>query len=192
MNTHDQDSTPSDLPSDVSPDTAAPKVRRKRSPATPVVEVATQPAAQFEAPTSDDVFKTKRTRRKVSDLAQADELGSSVEAPVAVVEAPATVVEVPAIQVPAANVRVAVESGEGTVRLVVEDDGPGVPIDLRGRVFEKYFRVEHVRAEHYEAHGAGIGLYLCRQVAEGHGGRVLCDASPSGGARFVLALPAPS
>jgi two-component system sensor histidine kinase BaeS len=87
------------------------------------------------------------------------------------------------------KVRVSVERADGAVRLVVDDNGPGVPRELRERVFEKYFRVEQVREEHSRVHGAGIGLYLCRQVVEGHGGRVSCDTSPFGGARFVLALP---
>ncbi len=77
-----------------------------------------------------------------------------------------------------------------SVMVTVDDDGPGVPRDLRERVFEKYFRVEHVRPELMSrAHGAGIGLYLCRQVVERHGGRVQCEASPSGGARLVIVLP---
>jgi NtrC-family two-component system sensor histidine kinase KinB len=88
------------------------------------------------------------------------------------------------------NVRAFVERTNGSVRFVVDDDGPGVPTELRERVFQKYFRVEQVRAEHSDVHGAGIGLYLCRQVAEGHGGRVQCEASPWKGARFVLELPA--
>jgi len=85
MNTHDQDSTPSDLPSDVSPDAPAPKVRRKRSPAAPVVEVAVQAALPIEAPSADEVFKPKRARRKVADAAPADDVASPVEAAVAVV-----------------------------------------------------------------------------------------------------------
>jgi NtrC-family two-component system sensor histidine kinase KinB len=89
------------------------------------------------------------------------------------------------------HVQLKMERENGTVRLVVDDDGPGVPSDLRERVFEKYFRVEHERGERVEhARGAGIGLYLCRQVVEAHDGLVKCDASPSGGARFVVELPA--
>ncbi|HEY8073715.1 MAG TPA: ATP-binding protein [Labilithrix sp.] len=91
------------------------------------------------------------------------------------------------------HVRVQAGRSNGAVRFVVDDDGPGVPNDLRERVFEKYFRVEHERGErapHGErARGAGIGLYLCRQVVEAHSGLVKCEASPSGGARFVVELP---
>ena len=76
------------------------------------------------------------------------------------------------------------------VSVTVDDDGPGVPRELRERVFEKYFRVEHARPDLASgAHGAGIGLYLCRQIVEGHGGKVRCEASPSGGARLVIAVP---
>ena len=82
------------------------------------------------------------------------------------------------------------DRASGSVTVTVDDDGPGVPRDLRERVFEKYFRVEHVRPDVSSgAHGAGIGLYLCRQVVEAHGGRVRCEASPSGGARLSIELP---
>jgi len=78
----------------------------------------------------------------------------------------------------------------GSVNVIVDDDGPGVPADLRERVFDRYFRVEHLRPGAVPgAHGAGIGLYLCRQVVESHGGRVRCEAAPSGGARMVIELP---
>jgi NtrC-family two-component system sensor histidine kinase KinB len=87
-------------------------------------------------------------------------------------------------------VRLGRDGPDGRVSIVVDDDGPGVPLDLRERVFERYFRVEHVRSDAASgAHGAGIGLYLCRQVVEGHGGRVRCAASPSGGARLSIELP---
>ena len=80
MNSQDQNPTPSDLPGDVSPNApAAPKVRRKRSPAAlaaPVVEaavVADLPAElPVEASSADEVFKPKRSRRKLVDAAQAD------------------------------------------------------------------------------------------------------------------------
>ena len=73
---------------------------------------------------------------------------------------------------------------DGQAELVVEDDGPGVPLDLRDRVFERFVR----RAGD---HGAsfGLGLSIVRAVVDEHGGSVVVeDAGP--GARFVVRLPA--
>jgi NtrC-family two-component system sensor histidine kinase KinB len=75
------------------------------------------------------------------------------------------------------------------VGLVVTDTGPGVPPDLRERVFEKFFRVAHVRpGDGNEPAGAGIGLYVCRQIVEAHGGTIRCE-DVAAGARFVVAIP---
>ena len=74
---------------------------------------------------------------------------------------------------------------EGVVRIEVTDDGPGIPPEWRDRIFEPY-----ARRETPTARGSGIGLYAARRLAESM--RAGCGASPapSGGARFVLALPA--
>src|SRR5262249_31093109 len=89
-----------------------------------------------------------------------------------------------------ADVRIAAKPSGSGVRILVDDRGPGVPSELRERVFEKYFRVEHTLPRATDrAHGAGIGLYLCRQIVEAHGGTARCEPSPDGGARFVIELP---
>jgi NtrC-family two-component system sensor histidine kinase KinB len=90
---------------------------------------------------------------------------------------------------PFGAVHVQVLSVEAGLHVVVDDEGPGVPEELRERVFEKYFRVEHVSPAREHVRGAGIGLYLCRRIVEAHDGSVRCDVSPRGGARFVLELP---
>jgi len=72
---------------------------------------------------------------------------------------------------------------DGDVVLTVEDDGPGVPDELRERIFERFVRGEGDRGS-----SSGLGLSIVRAVAESHGGRVdLEDAHP--GARFVVHLP---
>lgn len=65
--------------------------------------------------------------------------------------------------------------------LIVDDDGPGVPIDERERIFQPYISSK--------AGGTGLGLALVRQVFDAHGGYIRCEPSPLGGARFVAAFP---
>ncbi|MBV8471504.1 MAG: HAMP domain-containing histidine kinase [Burkholderiaceae bacterium] len=74
----------------------------------------------------------------------------------------------------------------GWVELAVCDRGPGVPENMRERVFEAFFRLPG-HAE--QAGGVGLGLSLVRQIAERYHGRVRCEARPGGGSRFVLSLP---
>ena len=74
---------------------------------------------------------------------------------------------------------------EGLIRMEITDDGPGIPPEWRDRIFEPYARHETATAR-----GSGIGLYAARRLAESMGARLWCEPAPSGGARFVLALPA--
>ena len=79
---------------------------------------------------------------------------------------------------------------EGSGRLpmavvTVEDRGPGVPADLRERIFEPFYRLPG--ASEREG-GVGLGLSLVKTIAERHGGSVRCEAREAGGARFVVAL----
>jgi two-component system, NtrC family, sensor histidine kinase KinB len=82
-------------------------------------------------------------------------------------------------------------SESGSVVIAVTDSGPGVPTAYRTRVFEKFFRLEHHLSHgRSAARGAGIGLYMCRQIVELHGGHIGCGPGPDGhGARFVVELP---
>ncbi|MFL5757062.1 MAG: ATP-binding protein [Chloroflexota bacterium] len=72
------------------------------------------------------------------------------------------------------------------VEIVVRDHGPGFdPADAE-RLFDLYFRSEKTAAA---APGAGIGLFVCRKLAEAMGGRLTATTPPGGGAAFTLALP---
>jgi signal transduction histidine kinase len=85
------------------------------------------------------------------------------------------------------HVEVALSNNNGTVDLVVEDDGPGIPEADRERVFDRFTRLDEGRAR--DTGGAGIGLAMVRAIVERHGGRVRIEASIHGGARFVVSLP---
>lgn len=74
---------------------------------------------------------------------------------------------------------------EGVARIAITDEGPGIPPEWRERIFEPY-----ARRDTSTARGSGIGLYAARRLAESMGGRLWCEPGASGGARFVLALPA--
>jgi two-component system, OmpR family, sensor kinase len=84
-------------------------------------------------------------------------------------------------------VTVAVRREDGRAVLEVSDRGPGVPPEIRDRVFERFTR----GAGEGAPHGAsGLGLAIVRAVAEGHGGTVELDDAVGGGARFRVSLPA--
>ena len=72
------------------------------------------------------------------------------------------------------------------VRLCVCDRGPGVPPDLRERIFEPFYRLPG--ASEREG-GVGLGLSLVKSIVQRHGGTVQCEDREGGGARFVVMLP---
>jgi K+-sensing histidine kinase KdpD len=76
------------------------------------------------------------------------------------------------------------------VRLTIEDQGPGIPSDLRQRVFDKFFRA--MRNGDLSGHkpGTGMGLAIAKGIVEAHGGRIwIEDADGSTGTRVVVLLP---
>lgn len=83
---------------------------------------------------------------------------------------------------------VRVERREDSVILSVDDAGPGVPPEDRERVFERFVRGP--RAARGSLPGAGLGLAIVAETAARHGGAAWCSASPCGGARMALSLPA--
>jgi signal transduction histidine kinase len=72
------------------------------------------------------------------------------------------------------------------VLLLVEDEGPGVPAQLREQVFQPFHKGRNI-ADH--APGSGIGLALVAQFASLHGGRAWVQDRPGGGASFRVFLP---
>ena len=82
------------------------------------------------------------------------------------------------------EVVVSARSDTDGVRFEVSDQGPGVPREYRQAVFEKYFQLPGA------AHGgAGLGLFIAREVVRAHGGEIGVDEAPGGGARFWFTIP---
>lgn len=75
----------------------------------------------------------------------------------------------------------------GWIRFVVEDDGPGIPVDQRERVFDRFHRTDAARDR--ASGGTGLGLAIVRAIAQAHGGRVTAAGGARGGARIELELP---
>lgn len=83
------------------------------------------------------------------------------------------------------RVRVRAERKGGRVELVVEDSGPGIPVTERATLFERYRQGAQGRSRG----GAGLGLAIAKGITEAHGGTVVCEDSPLGGAAFRVSLP---
>lgn len=85
-------------------------------------------------------------------------------------------------------VRLAVLHQDGHVRLEIEDDGPGIPEDMRTQVFERFTRGIRAGSRGADS-GSGLGLALVAEHVRRHHGRVWVEDRPGGGARFVVEIP---
>ncbi|RBY84460.1 cell wall metabolism sensor histidine kinase WalK [Blastococcus sp. TF02A-30] len=85
-------------------------------------------------------------------------------------------------------VHVGVQRRDGSVVVTVDDAGPGVALEDRERVFERFARGP--RAARRSLPGAGLGLAIVAETAARHGGAAWCADAPGGGARFSLSVPA--
>ncbi len=81
------------------------------------------------------------------------------------------------------KVTISARAIEGGVEVTVDDEGPGLAPGTEAKVFEKFYRGT------VSSPGAGLGLAICRGIAEAHQGRLTATRAPSGGARFALFLP---
>jgi len=82
---------------------------------------------------------------------------------------------------PGGRIRLGAQADGEQVALRVSDSGPGIPADLRDKVFEPFFSTR--------ADGTGLGLAVARQIAEAHGGSLRAGTPAGGGAEFTLRLP---
>jgi signal transduction histidine kinase len=86
----------------------------------------------------------------------------------------------------AITVRVRERGGQHVI-IEVADQGLGIPSDQVGRLFQKFERVRS--NEHLRVSGTGLGLYICRKIAEGHGGQIWVESEAGRGSTFSILLP---
>ncbi len=83
-------------------------------------------------------------------------------------------------------VAISIETKDGTHRLSIEDRGEGIPEYARGKIFERFFSLRHLRTGRK---GTGLGLTLVKEAAELHQGTVTMEEREGGGTRFVISIP---
>lgn len=72
---------------------------------------------------------------------------------------------------------------EGKAEILVDDDGPGIPADIRSKIFDPFFTTRRSTG------GTGLGLTICLVILKEHGGTIEVQSSPAGGGRFRILLP---
>ncbi|WP_163988087.1 MASE1 domain-containing protein [Pyxidicoccus caerfyrddinensis] len=85
------------------------------------------------------------------------------------------------------TLRVTLDVAGDEVQVSVSDPGVGIPPEQREHVFDRYFRGSNTPVQSYG--GLGLGLYLCRNILESHGGRIWVDSEMGRGSTFTFALP---
>lgn len=85
------------------------------------------------------------------------------------------------------DVTVSVRVHEGLVAIAVEDHGIGIPAEVRGRIFERFYKVDRARPR--GAGGTGLGLAIARHIVESHGGRIRVESEEGSGSTFFVELP---
>ncbi|MEI5680970.1 MULTISPECIES: ATP-binding protein [unclassified Mesorhizobium] len=88
----------------------------------------------------------------------------------------------------AKEVRVNATHTRGSLTVVVDDNGPGIPPEKREEVFKPFVRLDEAR--NLDASGTGLGLAIARDIARSHGGDITLDDSPLGGLRAIIKVPA--
>ena len=90
------------------------------------------------------------------------------------------------------SVDVALQRRNGHYEIRIGDTGPGIPLDLHERIFERFYRIDSARsrADASATSGAGLGLAIVRRIADVHAGRVSVAESRPGRTEFLVTLPA--
>ena len=76
---------------------------------------------------------------------------------------------------------------DGNFRIMVEDNGIGIPEEKQDKIFEKFYRVDSSLT--YEISGTGLGLAIVKEIVELHGGRIWVESEEGVGSKFSVEIP---
>ncbi len=88
---------------------------------------------------------------------------------------------------PNTEIRVQARRGGDAVEFSVSDHGPGIPLEYRDRIFERFFRIKTGNGGRKP--GTGLGLPICRGIVEAHGGKLWYESNGGGGSVFRFTIP---
>ena len=85
------------------------------------------------------------------------------------------------------TIRVGGRVHQNHMEIYVSDEGVGIPMDKQSRLFEPFYRVDSSLSRRTQ--GVGLGLFLCKAIIGGHGGRIWVESTPGQGSTFRFTLP---
>jgi signal transduction histidine kinase len=87
---------------------------------------------------------------------------------------------------PGSKVKVKLKEDDQWVHITVKDEGPGIAEEHLEKIFQRFYRVPETKLKE---RGSGLGLYICREIIQAHGGRIYAEAEVGKGTAFHLFLP---
>lgn len=84
-------------------------------------------------------------------------------------------------------ISVRLNQDDGKITIAVEDEGSGIAPEEQEHIFEPFYRASHARGS--SKNGMGLGLAICKDIVERHGGSIWCDSHPGKGSSFFVSLP---
>jgi signal transduction histidine kinase len=85
------------------------------------------------------------------------------------------------------KIELAVEVGDSLVKMIIKDNGVGIPDKEQGKLFSKFFRAENV--VRMQTEGSGLGLFITKNIIKKHGGEITFTSKEGKGTQFVFTLP---
>jgi len=86
------------------------------------------------------------------------------------------------------SIHLSARAVDGSVRICIRDEGPGIAPEQQQRLFDRFFRADDARCRK-EGEGAGLGLAICKRIVDAHGGSIWVESEPGEGAAFYVSLP---